>query len=333
MRNLALAAVLLLTNLVVLADEPKSAVDRFLDRCRSDAQLDQATRQTVIDSVEAARRDPATADEAITAGLKLLSPDFANALSELANERSAEAAALLSPLTESPDSFLAAEARLFLARAMIQQQRFEDAILPLTELTDHRSADTARAAEAWYLRGKSEAAALNREAALADLHRFLKVYPEAPARMRREAQATLVDLDEAAANLLVDIHDKMNFSGRRLGLEDSGKRTQEVQDDVVALLTEMIEELEKKCGNCKGCKCSGSKPGGSGMGGKSPGMSSGSSQASKITERDGPRTPWVDLGQRYDDPTAFSASKTRIPLQYKNLVEQYYRSFQDSDAR
>jgi len=312
-----------------LAAESQSAVERFLDRCRQDSSLDDATRQRVVESVEAQRGDPASADEAITAGLKQMSPEFAQGVQALVNEQSPEAIRLLSPLAESSDPFLAAEARLFLARAMIQQERVEEALPLLTDLTEKSTADTARAAEAWFLRGKSEAATLNRDAAAKDLRKLLTDFPDAPARMRREAQATLVDLNEAQANLLVDIEDKMSFSGRRLVLEDSGERTQEVQGEVVDLLTEMIDELEKKCGKCKGCKCSG---GGSGMGGANPGMSSGGSQPSQITERDGPRTPWVDLGQRYDDPSAFNASKTRVPLQYKNLVEQYYRSFQDTGS-
>jgi hypothetical protein len=62
-------------------------------------------------------------------------------------------------------------------------------------------------------------------------------------------------------------------------------------------------------------------------------MSSGTSQEARITERDGPRTPWVDLSQRHEDPTAFNAAKSRFPLQYKDLVEQYYRSFQDNAGK
>lgn len=333
MNRLLFAIPVLLAAGLVRGEETKTAVDRFLDHCRNEAGADDAARAAAVEAVETARRDPRTSDEAIAAGLQILSPDFAQARAAVANEQSSDAVERLKTLVDSPNPFLAAEARLLTARALIQQERHEDALPLLKDLAENRAAETVRTAEIWFLRGKSEAAALDRDAAIADLRRFLNTCPDAPARMRREAQATLIDLDEAAANLLSDIHDKMNFSGRRLGLDDPGQRTQEVQDEVVALLTEMIDELEKKCGSCKGCKCAGSKPGGSGMGGASPGMSSGNSQASKITERDGQRTPWVDLGQRYDDPTAFSASKTRIPLQYKSLVEQYYRSFQDNETR
>jgi hypothetical protein len=59
-------------------------------------------------------------------------------------------------------------------------------------------------------------------------------------------------------------------------------------------------------------------------------MSSGTSQPSQITERDAPRTPWVDLTERQNDPSVFNAAKSRVPVQYRGLVEQYYQSFGES---
>ena len=61
-------------------------------------------------------------------------------------------------------------------------------------------------------------------------------------------------------------------------------------------------------------------------------MSSGNSKSERITNRGGAREEWVDLRKRYDDPKAFNAVKTRFPLRYRQLVEQYYRSFQETAA-
>jgi tetratricopeptide (TPR) repeat protein len=315
------------------AADRSDVIDRFLARCRENPQLNDAVREQVAQTVEKMRRDPSTAGEAITAGLKLISTEFAAGLQSLGDEQAAQAIERLTPLATSNDPFLAAESAVFIAHALIQQEQHEAALPRLADVIQNRANDTVRTGEAWFLRAKCRAATLDRNAAVADFLRFLNEFPDAAPRMRREAQASLIDIEEANFSLLNDIHDKMDFSRRRLGLEDSGDRTQEVQEEVVALLTEMIEELEKKCGSCKGCKCSGSKPGGGGMGGASPGMSSGTSQEARITERDGPRTPWVDLSQRHEDPTAFNAAKSRFPLQYKDLVEQYYRSFQDNAGK
>jgi hypothetical protein len=316
--------------LPVSAADQNATIDRFLAQCRDNPQLNDQMREEVARAVAEKRQDPAALDEAITAGLKVASPEFAAALQSLGAEQPERAIEQLTPLAASPDPFLAAEATLFLARALIVQERHEDALPKLKEVTGPRAADTVRGGEARFLQAQAEVATLDTEAARDDFLRFLNDTPNAPRRMRHEAQAALIDIDEAESNLLPVIHDRMEFSRRRLTLEDSGQRTQEVQEEVVALLTEMIEELEKKCGNCKGCKSAcGSKPGGSGMGGASPGMSSGTSQEPLLTERDGPRTPWVDLARRQEDPSAFNAARTRYPLQYKELVEQYYRSFQE----
>jgi tetratricopeptide (TPR) repeat protein len=315
----------------VSAADKNETIDRFLAQCKANPQLNDQMREEIVQAVEKLRQDPATMDEAITAGLRIASPEFAAALQSLGAEQAEQAVNQLSPLATSPDPFLLVESKLFLARALVLQERHEDALPHLTAVTEVHAADTVRAGEARFLKAQAEVATLDMEAARDDFLQFLNENPNAPRRARREAQAALIDIEEADTSMLPDIHTKMDFSRRRLTLEDTGEKTQAVQEEVVALLTQMIEELEKKCGNCKGCKscCGGSKPGGGGMGGANPGMSSGTSQEPRLTERDGPRTPWVDLSQRHEDPTAFNAAKTRYPLQYKELVEQYYRSFQE----
>jgi tetratricopeptide (TPR) repeat protein len=304
--------------------------ERFVASRQTDSSVSDELREKAIRAAREAAGGAETRHEAITAALKVLSPELDAALKKLASEEAAAAAQLLTPLAKSPDAYLAAEAQLFLARSLMVQERYEDALPILTALIETHSGDTVRVGEAWFLKGKLEAGALKRDAAAASLKKFLNDFPGEPRRMQGEARATLIDLEEAESDLLTDIHTKMNYSGRRLSLEDSSQETQVVQDDVVALLTEMIDELEKKAGSCKGCKGSCSKPGGGGMGGAAPGMSSGNSQASQITERDAPRTPWVDLTERQNDPSVFNAAKTRVPVQYRGLVEQYYQSFGES---
>jgi tetratricopeptide (TPR) repeat protein len=313
-----------------VAPAKESVVERFIASREADSSVADDLKEKAISAAREASKSADTRQDAITTALKILSPEFDAALKKLAAEEAADAGKLLAPLTNSADPWLAAEAQLFQSRAMMVQGKFEEALPIVSAFIESKSATTVRLGEAWFLKGKLEAGALNREEAKVSLKKFLREFPGEPGRMQGEARATLVDLEEAESDLLTDIHTKMSFSERRLTLEDSGRKTQEVQDDVVALLDEMIEELEKKCGNCKGCKGSCSKPGGSGMGGAAPGMSSGNSQPSQITERDAPRTPWVDLTERQNDPSVFNAAKSRVPVQYRGLLEQYYQSFGDS---
>ena len=314
----------------VAPPEKQLVIEQFLASRNADSAVADDIRDRAIEAVREAARDTATRHEAITTGLKILSPEFDAALKKLAAEEAADARLLLTPLMSSTDRFLAAEARLFAARAMMVEGRFEDALPVLSEMINSYPSDTVRLGEAWFLKGKLEAGTLQREQAITSLKKFLREFPGEPGRMQGEARVTLMDLEEAESDLLTDIHTKMNFSERRLTLADSGRQTQAVQEDVVAMLDEMIEELEKKASSCNGCKGSCSKPGGSGMGGAAPGMSSGNSQPSQITERDAPRTPWVDLTERQNDPSVFNAAKSRVPVQYRGLVEQYYQSFGES---
>ncbi len=307
----------------------KVVIDRYLARCRDNQSLTSEVRQQLVEAVERHRHDPALAGDAISAGLKLSSPEFAAALQSLADENAAQAIDQLRVLSKSPDAFVAAEASYLLARTLMAQDRFEEALPSLRRLDDQQSGQSVRRSEALFLRGKAEAGTLKNDAAKSAFERFLSDSPDAPRRMRKEAEAALIDLEEAESDLLTGIHSKMGYSRRRLSLEDSGQKTQDVQEDVVALLTEMIEELEKKCGSCKGCKCSGGSKPGSGGGGGSPGQSNVAAQPPQITERDGTRTPWVDLQKRHDDPTAFNGAKKRLPPQYKDLIEQYYKSFNE----
>jgi tetratricopeptide (TPR) repeat protein len=309
---------------------PRTVLERLIAHCREDAALSAEAREAALQKLSAGLSDEPQAATSMAAALALLSPEYAAGLQALSDEEFATARAKFQPLVESPNPFLAADARFLVARAFIAEERHEDALAHLVDLLDQHGDDTVRQADGWFLRGQAAAAVLNRPQARRALKRFLRNYPTASPRDRDRAETLLADLDEAEFDLLTDIHAKMDYSRRKLHLTDTGRQTQDVQEDVVALLTELIEELEKKCGDCKGCKsCNGSKPG-SGQGGASPGNSSGGSQSTRITERTGPRSPWVDLSQRVDDPQTFSGAKEQLPLQYRTLIEQYYRSFQQS---
>jgi tetratricopeptide (TPR) repeat protein len=331
LRALSLLASLAIIASPALAEDapPRAVVERLIQHLRDDADLTDDTRAKAIQKLTAARNDDGQIPTAMAAALALISPEYAAGLQALADEDFPKARVQFQTLLEAANPFLSADARFLAARAEIAEERHEAALGHLVDLLDKHGDDTVRQSEAWFLRGQAAAQVLNRSQARRALKRFLRNYPSAPERDRGRAETLLADLEEAEFDLLTDIHAKMNYSRRQLHLTETGRQTQEVQEEVVALLTELIEELEKKCGNCQGCNsCNGGKPGGSGQGGAAPGNSSGGSQSTRITERTGPRSAWVDLSQRVDDPKAFNAAKETLPLQYRALIEQYYRSFQ-----
>ncbi len=151
-------------------------------------------------------------------------------------------------LASSTDPFLAAESLFSLARHYVASEHFEQALPLLHKLTGDMSDQTLREAEALLLRGIVQTGMLQRQEAIESFTRFLDENPNAPARLRAVAAGHLDLLEELELGSIGDIHEQMKFSRRRLSNEDSGKRTQEVQEDIVAMLNSIIEELEKKGG-------------------------------------------------------------------------------------
>ncbi len=333
MRIMILLLAVWLAPLMAFGAAPRDVViDGFLRHVAADNSLNAATKEKVVAAVERYRNDPQAGGAAIMAGLRELSPEFAAATQALADSNWDDGLKGLAQLEAPSNPFLKAESQFLAGRTLAQRERFEDAIALLASVSNEQ-AHSLRASEAAFLKAKCLQGMLQYKAAISAYQQFLAEFPEAARRQRKEAEAAIIDLEDIDADLLPQIHSKMNFSRRRLSLEDSGEKTQEVQEEVVALLTEMIEELEKKCSSCKGCKCSGGKKPGSGGGGASPGQSNVTPGAPQISERDGTKAAWVDLKQRADDPTAFNAAKKKLPAQYKDLIDQYYRSFQNEKSQ
>lgn len=314
-------------------------IDGFLTACRANKQLTDEQRNMAIELVTKLRQDEEFKDLAITEALRRLYPEFAAALTALGEEEIARASDKLKELSAAKDRFLAAESTFFLARAYLMDERFEEALPLLEKVVSKWSDSTLQAGQALFLQGVSQSRMLQRKKAIQSLTEFIKQNPDAPERMRVGAWRHIQLLQLIDDGSLVDVQDRMDFSRRRLSLENSGKKTRDVQDGIIAMLDKLIKQAEKKeksgqCSACqgKGCKqCQGSgKSGGkSGAGGNTAGRGQSTAKADRRTHRGGPRTPWDDLVKKNRNPRTFAALKAKFPARYQQLVEQYYRSFQE----
>jgi hypothetical protein len=69
-----------------------------------------------------------------------------------------------------------------------------------------------------------------------------------------------------------------------------------------------------------------------GQGGQTGGGSRGTDQnARQHADISGPQSPWNTLRDRQRDPV-YNAIQQRFPARYQQLLEQYYKSFQQSPA-
>lgn len=281
----------------------------------------------------------------IAESLRLVEPKFREALGSLGEEDFITASTKLQPLAQSPNEFLAAEATYFLARTYILQERFEEALPRLEDLRGKYANKTVRGGESLFLTGIAEGQLLRKTEAIEALTKFVQDYPEAPERMRVGAFRQLEMLKLVEEGTLSDVQLRMEFSRRRLSLEDPGKNTQEQQQKITNILTKLIKEAEERECQCKGNgqgqgqkksegqagESEGQGQGEGKQGGQSGGGSKGiDSDTAQRLHRGGPQSPWSKLRDRDRDPV-FNALKEKFPGRYQELIEQYYKSFENED--
>jgi tetratricopeptide (TPR) repeat protein len=335
------AALLALSSRLVAA--PVDA-DKVLDGFA--ASVEQSTTATpdqkriVGELIKQLRQTPEDRAAAITESLRLLHPEFKDALAALGEDNLGAAIVNLTKLRESSGPYLAAAATFYLSRAYLLDERFEDALPLLSDLQGKWADKTASGGEVLFLRGVAEVALLRHQEAMATLQRFLNDYPDAPERMRVGAFRQLEQLKLFEEGTLSDVHLRMDFSRRKLTLEDTGGETRTQQDKIIEILAKLIKEAEERECNCRGGGSGKSqkqgkpgesegKPGQGSQSGTSGGGSKGTdTDTLKRLSRGGPQSPWSRLRDKDRDPV-YSAIKEKFPARYQQLIEQYYKSFQD----
>ena len=93
--------------------------------------------------------------DALTEGLIALYPDYANAVEASDDDRLEDAVRQLTPLAQSDDAYLAADASFFLARTYMNHERYEDAIGHLENLTSSAGDVSVHQGPAQYFLGLS----------------------------------------------------------------------------------------------------------------------------------------------------------------------------------
>ena len=308
-------------------------VDSFLQHLDSLDQLTDAQRKQIKLAVAELEETP---PDAITEGLLMVYPNYEGAVESSDNDEIDKAVELLSPLAESADRFLAADASFYLARTLMNNERFEEALPRLETLIGKFADCTVHQGSSQYFIGVAQAGMLQNREAIFSLMQFLQLYEDAPERLRVSAWRQIQELQAIEEGKLSDVHHHMDYSRRRLELTETGEATQQEQDQIVKMLGQLIKEQEKKECNSS-CKNNTNKsaqnkpqpksgqkpePNKSEQGGTS---SNPNGQAVKKTYDDSPADPWSRLRDRSRDP-ANNAIKEKLPARYRDIVEKYYEA-------
>ena len=317
-------------------------IDAFVAHIDQMTSVDESAKGSAKAAVEKQRQSADTQEDAITEGLIALYAGYRESLAA-ADGDIREAASQLRPWIESTDPFVATDASFGLARALVNAERFEDAIPLLESVVRQKAEYSLHAGAATYFLGVAQARLLQNQDAMDTLSQFLQTYPDAPERLRVSAWRQIQELAAIEEGQLADAHQRMDFSRRKLDQEDSGDRTQEQQDKIVRILAKLISEQEKKeCSSCNSKKnCEGQNQNQA----KNSGKKQSEPQANKskqggssnnpngVAERvysDGPASPWSKLRDRSRDP-AYSAIKDQLPAKYREIVERYTEKAQGGE--
>ncbi len=332
MKLFSILLVLTLVGNVAALDSGDDIVEGFVTHIES-LSMDDDLKDAAKTIVSELRADEYGKSEAVTAGLAKLYPKYDAALQASVDFESAMAQ--LTSFTSSDDKYLAADASFFLARTMMNEQRYEDA-LPLLETLSGDLADySLYTGPAVYFSGVAQASLLENQRAITSFQRFLEDFEDAPERLRVAAVQQAQAIMAVEEGKMTDVLQRMDFSRRRLEIENTDEYTQEQQQNITSMLAKLIKEQEKKeCSNCNSKKnCEGqqesqAKSQGEGQGegqGKSNagGTSNNPDGVAKRTYQDGPASPWSQLRDRTRD-AANNAAKQRLPARYRGVVEGYY---------
>ena len=324
------------------ATDGDATVANFLEHASKSGKLNGDKLKELRDAVMASSKD--SVDSAITEGLMRLYPDYRAAVQASDADDLSASLTKLSGLTSSDDKFLAADASFYLARALMNNERFEEALPLLKELNASLADFSAHAASNQYYLGLAHAGMLENDEAVRCLMEFLQFNPDAPERLRVSAWRQIQQMQSIDQGQMDDVYQRMDYSRRRLEIVESGDRTQVEQNNVVKMLAKLIKEQEKKeCSNCSGkSKCQSPSEGESQKQAKKDPQEKSESQKGgqsnvangKYVEKafdTGNASPWSRLRDRSRDP-ANTAIKDKLPARYREIVERYYDAVNGNDS-
>jgi hypothetical protein len=220
--------------------------------------------------------------------------------------------------------------RLLLGRWFSQERLYEESLAQLGDLTPEQVVDPA---SLLFYQGVAHHRLLQKEPGLKTIRRLLDDVEGQPQRYVSVAGMMYEDLKALKDDSLDHVSRLMDDVNRRLDLGRTGPKVRKVEDDIVASLDKLIEEMEKQQQQQQG-------GGGAGSGSQ---RSSSPAQDSRILGGRGPgdvdrknigsKSGWGDLPPKQRQEALQQIGKD-FPSHYREVIEQYFRKLAgDEPAR
>ena len=223
---------------------------------------------------------------------------------------------------ESVTPFLRFNLRQLFGQWLISQALYDEAAEQLAGL---KPSDVVDPAALLFHQSIVHHRLLEKDACLAKLTTLLEQESAIPKRYATIARLMEADIKPLETDSLDEVARLMEDIQRRLQLARAGKRVRKQEDDVVAKLDKMIEELEKQqqqqqqqqqSGGAGGSQSNKPAEDSMPLGGRGP----GNVDQKKIGDRAG----WGDLPPKQREEALQQISKD-LPAHFREVIEEYFR--------
>jgi hypothetical protein len=292
-----------------------------LDKWAQDRKLDDAAKAQ-IDALwpKADQAAPADVLDTLAAVFGAVEPQAKELVEHCLADRPSAAASKFSLLTDAAPEFVRHNLRLYYGRWLARHDLYDEALEQLDGLDPAQVADPA---SLLFYQSVSHHRLLNKEKCLPALDKLLENESELPRRYVTLARLMDADLRPLKADTLDEVARLMEDIRRRLNFGRAGKVVRRQEDDVVAKLDKMIEDLEeqqKKQQQQQSGQGSSSpsnpRPDSTPGGPKGP----GEVNPKKI----GSKADWGDLPPKERQEALQQISK-ELPAHFREVIEEYFR--------
>ena len=225
--------------------------------------------------------------------------------------------------------FINANVRLFVARYLVQARLYDEALVHFEAIPLEHVIDPATY---FFYRAVCEHQLSKRDEALATLDSLLEQTSSVPPRFKTVANLMRYDLRAYRQKSLDEIARKMSDVERRLDLARGGSRVQKVEEEIVAALDKLIDQIEKQSqsaassGMGSGDQNQSTSPAGDSVVKGTPG-------AGQVDEKDiGHRTGWGALPPK-EETKAKNLINRNFPAHYRQAINEYFKTLANRRAQ
>jgi hypothetical protein len=223
------------------------------------------------------------------------------------------------------DPFFGDNVRLLIGRWLCQEKLYDETAVVLKNVKAENVVDPA---SLFFYRSVAFHRLLFKKDGLEAIRGLLEDVSEPPQRYVSVAGLMQQDLNMLKDGSLDDISRRMEDVERRLGLHRAGKVTRKKEDEIVAMLDKLIEELEKQCSQCQG---GGSPGGGPQNPAQAPGIG-GPTGPGKVDPKNNKGQDWGKLPPKKREEALQQLGKD-FPAHYRAAIEQYFRRLAEEEAQ